>query len=317
MFFALAAVFLWRNFARKTNFTDRISDTTKQGSKTFPGFITNTAETSIDLDLLLSGGPGKDGIPAINQPKFASISDAKVDDEVLGILVEFEGEKRYYPFNIIVWHEVVNDSIKDTHYAVTFCPLCGSAIVFNRRVDSQVLQFGVSGFLFESNLVMYDTATESFWSQSKGEAIVGDFLGTKLEVLPLQQITFAELKEKHPEAIVLSRDTGHIRSYGLNPYGGYGNSEDILFPVSVTDKRFSAKEIMYVIPLAEKSVAFPQLKLKEGKAETFELDGSTLEAIREGDEIDVKRSGEVLPGYFEMWFSWATQHQDDGVVWEI
>lgn len=280
------------------------------------GFRTDITERSIDLDRLLPGGPGKDGIPALTDLTFLPPAMAELDEDVRGILVDFEGERRFYPFNILVWHEVANDSIGNSHFAVTFCPLCGSGIVFNREVAGEVLEFGVSGLLFESNLVMYDQASHSFWSQSLGEAVVGSHTGSRLEILPMQLLTFEEAWRKYPDMRVLSDDTGFARDYDRNPYSGYDESESLLFPVSVQDKRFPAKDLMYVFRLGERSVAFPLERLSEEGA-TGVLDGTTVEASREGGEIRVTLDDRPVPGYIEMWFSWATQHQQDGLVWEL
>ena len=279
------------------------------------GLQTDTNNALVPLNQIFSGGPGKDGIPALNHPTFVSIENADVDDETLGILVNINGVERYYPYNILVWHEIVNDSIGDTHFAVTFCPLCGSAIVFDRTLDDEILTFGVSGLLYESNLLMYDTETESLWSQAKNEAVVGTYAGTKLTVLSMRLLTFAALQEKHPDAAVLSTDTGYDRHYGVDPYTGYGLSENLYFPVSVSDKRFPAKEIFYVVPYGKHSVAFPEKSLSDSS--TFTLEDKALTATRNRDGITVTSDGETLPGYYEMWFSWATHHQEDGVVWEI
>jgi hypothetical protein len=167
------------------------------------GLETDPRTHSIDLDLILGGGPVKDGIPSIDDPAFVSVQEADIADEVQGILVDFEGVQRYYPFSILVWHEVVNDSIGDTHFAVTFCPLCGSGVVFDRDVDGDVLEFGVSGLLYESNLLMYDRDTESLWSQSLGEAVVGEKTGAVLDILFMQLVDFATLADDYPDAQVL------------------------------------------------------------------------------------------------------------------
>lgn len=280
-------------------------------SKALPNFPdTDLSNASINTELILSGGPGKDGIPAISNPKFVDLSDAKVGDDVLGILVDLEDQKRFYPYNILVWHEIVNDEIGDTKFSVTFCPLCGSAIVFDRRQH----EFMVSGYLFESNLLMYDRTTESLWSQSRGEAVVGDLVGERLDILPMQLITFAELKENHSDALVLSRDTGHSRDYDFYPYGDYEEVDGLIFPVSIKDNSFRAKQIMYVVPLGEKSLAIPQFLLSD-KNLSSSIVGKDITISNSGGEIFAIVDGESLPGYYEMWFSWATHHQDDGIVW--
>jgi hypothetical protein len=280
------------------------------------GLQTDTLETIIDLDLIVSGGPGKDGIPALNSPAFSKIEDADFPDEAPGIFIEFDGERRFYPYAILVWHEIVNDRVGSVDVAVTFCPLCATGIVFDRRIGDDVLTFGVSGLLFESNLLMYDTGTESLWSQAKTEAVVGSYAGTKLNVLPMQLITFRELEEKYPEAEVLSTDTGYRRDYQRNPYAGYEETEALYYPVSVSDKRYPAKEILYVIPLDNASIALPYREIQDGKVHTFTTLDKELIVERDGSEIFVTIDGASAPGYYEMWFSWATHHQDDGIVLE-
>ena len=289
----------------------------KIAGRKLPGLDTNTDKTSINLDLILSGGPGKDGIPALSNPKFVGIDNAQLEDQAFGVLVNMNNQKRYYPYNILVWHEIVNDSIGNVDFAVTFCPLCGSAIVVDRNVSGEVLEFGVSGYLYESNLLMYDSKTESLWSQAKTEAVVGDYLGTKLQVLDMQLISFVELKQKHGDAQVLSRDTGYQRDYSFYPYGNYEISDNLYFPVSVSDSRFSSKEVMYAFSLGNQYIAFAQKELQEGAIETFKLNGHNLIAERDGDEIVVINNGQRVSGYYEMWFSWATHHQNDGIVWEM
>lgn len=277
---------------------------------------TNTDKTDIDLDLVLSGGPGKDGIPAINNPKFTSASEANFADDSFGVFVDIDGVRRFYPYPIIVWHEIVNDSIGDNNFAITFCPLCGTAIAFNREVDGNILQFGVSGLLFESNLLMYDIKTESLWSQARGRVVVGDLLGTELDIIPIQLITFKEVKEKYPDVKVLSKDTGYGRNYDIAPYSGYEDTDRLYFPVSVSDKRLPTKEIMYVVPFEDKSFSFTKDSIPAGET-TIVSGGDKLRIVKDGGEIEVFVNDEFKPGYFEMWFSWATHHQEDGVLLEI
>jgi cytochrome c biogenesis protein CcdA len=299
----------------KTNTREIMEEYINSGK--FRKFKTNLENASIDINNILSGGPGKDGIPALTDPKFVSIDKAELTDDVLGVLIDIDGQKRYYPYNILVWHEVVNDKIGDQEIAVTFCPLCGSAIVFDRNVEDKVLEFGVSGFLYESNLLMYDKETESFWSQAGLEAVVGDYTGTKLKVLPMQLVPFDDIKIKYPDTKVLSRDTGHSRQYDFYPYGGYQESDELYFPVSVSDKQFKAKEVMFVVPYNGLSIAFPHLDLEDQKKAILDIEGKKFEAFRDDDRVTVTMDGEEIPFYYEMWFSWATQHQEDGVVWEV
>lgn len=276
---------------------------------------TDLASASIPLDQILSGGPGRDGIPAMGNPMFVSIEAADLSDEIEGVFIDIDGVQRFYPFTILVWHEIVNDVIGDTPFAVTFCPLCGSAITFDRRVSERVYEFGVSGYLYESNMLMYDRQTESLWSQALGEAVVGVHVGDALSILPMQQITIGQLREDFPDAVVMSTDTGHIRNYGVYPYGDYEETARTIFPVSVSDQRYFAKEIMYVMPIGDTSVALPKDQL-EDTAE-MEIDGQILRVERDGGRINATLGGESIPGYFEMWFSWATHHHDSGIVWDL
>ena len=189
--------------------------------------------------------------------------------------------------------------------------------VLRRGVDGEVLDFGVSGKLYESNLLMFDRKTESLWSQSRGEAVVGDMLGTKLDIYPTNFLTFAQVREQFPGAEILSRDTGHDRNYDFDPYSGYGDNENTLFPISVRDERFSAKELFYVVPVGEHSVAIKLKDLTEGVVARVAVGDDELEVSADGGVLNARLNGEgeSLPNYVEMWFSWATHHQEDGIIW--
>ena len=187
---------------------------------------TNFNKTSIDYGQILSGGPPKDGIPSIDKPKFSSIKDAEdlADSEpVIG--VEIGGEARAYPLRILIWHEIVNDVIGNEPIAVTYCPLCNSAIVFDRRLDGTTLEFGTTGKLRNSDLVMYDRQTESWWQQFTGEAIVGELTGKELKSIPARLESFENFKTRHPDGVVLVPNDKSRRAYGRNPYVGYDSAE--------------------------------------------------------------------------------------------
>lgn len=298
-----------------------INDIGKEGltfeQNEFKGFglSTDTSKSIIDIDAVRNGNVGKDGIPAINEPKFVSLEDANVNYDTRGILLSINNVVRFYPYNILVWHEIVNDSIDNVYFSVTFCPLCDSGIVFDRRVEGTVLKFGVSGFLFESNLLMYDTKTESLWSQARGEAVIGEYAGTELKILPFQLLTFAEVRDKYVDAQVLSTNTGYSRNYNSVPYGGYLDNEETIFPISIQDKRFHSKELFYIIPFEGMSYAARYKEIPQGES-TLGADGTTFNFERDGGEIIVTKDGELVPTYFELWFSWAVHHQEDGVVLE-
>ncbi len=196
-------------------------------------FVTDGVKHSIPLDEILGGGPPKDGIPSIDDPKYISTADASdwLNDEESGLAFSNNGVDRFYPFQILVFHEIVNDTIGGDRVLITYCPLCLSGIVFDPLVDGERVEFGTSGKLWQSNLVMYDRLTGSLWSQILGEAVVGEQTGTKLKVLPFDQMRFGKWKEQYPDGEVLSRDTGATRFYGHDPYGNYYTTPGVFFPV--------------------------------------------------------------------------------------
>ena len=179
-------------------------------------------EPLIDPDSLRSGGPPPDGIPAIDNPRFEKAKDVGWLDPNESVLSFTEnGETRAYPIQVMVWHEIVNDTVGGTPVAITYCPLCNSAVALDRRVDDLVLTFGTSGMLHKSDLVMYDRQTESLWPQLGFKAAIGHLTGTEPEVLSLSTVPWQEFRDENPNAWVLSRDTGFSRDYGRNPYRGY------------------------------------------------------------------------------------------------
>ncbi len=199
------------------------------------GWETNFCKHSIPYDEIFSGGPPRDGIPPIDNPRYESIAsaDSWIEDLEPVIALIHNGEARAYPLQIMTWHEIVNDTIGGDPVAVTFCPLCNTALVFRRpSIAGETLTFGTSGNLRYSDLVMWDRQTESWWQQFTGEAIVGDLTGTRLEPLPTAIISWADFKNEYPDGQVLSIETGFRRSYGRNPYAGYDNVNNLPFAFS-------------------------------------------------------------------------------------
>ena len=259
----------------------------------------------------LSGGPPKDGIPAIDTPTFVPLAEFDRPDSVQAIVLVGDEAVKVYPYNILLWHEIVNDTVDGTPVAITFCPLCGSAIVFNRTLpDGEVTTFGVSGSLLESNMIMYDRATESLWQQSTGEALAGTHYLSTLALEPFQLLTLGDIRDMYPNAQVLSENTGHRRNYGRNPYAGYETDNRFVFEPSQIDTRLPAKEIMVVVPLAEEVLVARWSALRATGGTTHDTDaGSYTFAVDESGRLTVTdRSGKTYPFYFEMWFSAAVQH---------
>lgn len=184
---------------------------------------TNWELHTIHYSEILSGGPPRDGIPSIDDPQFVSQTEAEtwLQGTEPVVAVDLEGEARAYPLQILTWHEIVNDTIGELPIVVTFCPLCNSAIVFERTLDGEAVTFGTSGLLRNSDLIMYDRRTETLWQQFTGEAIVGDKVGTTLTFLPSSLISFNDFRAAYPDGVVLSQETGFDRDYGRNPYAGY------------------------------------------------------------------------------------------------
>lgn len=281
------------------------------------GLSTNTVIKSVNLSDIISGGPGKDGIPAIRKPKFTGVSGASntITPQTLGIAAGIN-EKKFYPYNILVWHEVVDDKIDGIPVAITFCPLCGSAIVFNRQIDNKtVLEFGVSGLLYQSNLLMYGNETESLWSQVRGEAVIGDYTGKKLQIIKSDLLNFSDFKSKYPNGKVLSTDTGYQRDYSFYPYGDYDANSEIYFPTKKFDNRLPLKEIVYVIRVDDGVAVFPIKDLKIVKEADLEVNGKKIIVVSKDGEIVSSVNEIETPGYYAMYFSVVAQ-ENNVTMWK-
>ena len=224
---------------------ESITESSTQNSDTLSIMETNGIKHLIPLDKIKGGGPPKDGIPSIDNPIFADVNNSQFvadSDTVIGL--EINGEAKAYPLFILVWHEIVNDDVGGVPVSVTYCPLCYTNQVFERIIDGNVVEFGTSGKLYNSNLLMYDRYTESYWSQALGMAVKGELTGYQLNLVPFDVITWGDWKMLHPETLVLTTDTGHIRSYATDPYGNYYTEPRIMFPVDNHDDRLHPKEII-------------------------------------------------------------------------
>ncbi len=219
---------------------------------------------TVDTDLIVPGGPPPDGIPPIDDPAFVDPGDVGwlvAQEPVLS--VEVRGEVRAYPVRILMWHEIVNDRIGGEPVTVTYCPLCNTGIAFRRPIiDGDLLDFGTSGRLFHSNLVMYDRQTGTYWSQATLEAIVGPLAGRRLEFIPAQLVSWGDWRAAHPGGRVLSQDTGFDRAYGQNPYQGYDSPGNDPFLFSGDpDPRLPATEHVLGVDASGRQVAFPYTEL--------------------------------------------------------
>ncbi len=199
---------------------------------------------TIPSDEIFDGGPGKDGIPSIDQPMYTpgTVVDYLEDDDLIVGVIN-NGIPKAYPHFILDWHEIVNDRVGDVRLAVTYCPLTGTAIGWNRIIDGEETQFGVSGKLYNTNLIPYDRMTDSYWSQIGLECVNGDLLSRQVETYPVIETSWKTWNEAYPNSFVLNTETGFDRSYGVYPYGDYITNDDkLFFPVEPFDERLPAKE---------------------------------------------------------------------------
>jgi hypothetical protein len=227
---------------------------------------TDFSRRTVDLAEIESGGPPKDGIPAIDRPRFVSARVARgwLKPREPVIVVRLARDARAYPLQILMFHEIVNDVVAGVPVAVTFCPLCNASFVFDRRVAGRMLDFGTTGRLRFSDLVMYDRQTESWWQQFTGKGIVGRYAGTELARLPSEIVAFEDYAAAYPGGLVLSRETGFARPYGRNPYAGYDRIDQSPFLFTATpDRRLPPMERVLSVSVAGKHRIYPLTLLEK------------------------------------------------------
>lgn len=260
-----------------------------------------------DWSEIISGGPPKDGIPALSDPQFIEVGqESRIGPTEPVITVEVDGARpRAYPIRYLTWHEIVNDTIGGVPVAVTFCPLCNSALTFDRRVGGRVLSFGVSGKLRHSDMIMYDRETQSWWQQAIGEGIVGEMTGVQLDLLPSWMESWAEFSARHPDGLVMAEPSWN-RPYGRNPYRGYDSSKrpflysgetpphgipPLMRVVRVGDRAWPMTRLAEAGTLREAGV---ELRWQAGQASA--LDAGTIAAGRDVGSVRVRDgAGRDLP----------------------
>jgi hypothetical protein len=273
----------------------------------------------VPVDEIHLGGPPRDGIPAIDRPRFLSAGRAaflRDDDRVLGL--ELDGAAKAYPIRILNWHEIVNDQVGGQRVAITYCPLCGTGVAFRASADGRTLTFGVSGLLYNSDVLLYDRETESLWSQILKRAVTGPMRGERLTPLPLTHTSWRAWEKEHPETLVLSTETGFDRDYDRDPYGEYENERGLYFPVRAESRRYHPKERVLGLEIDGRFKAYPFAELaRAGKDEIIdELAGRKIrvhfdeenESVRAFDAL-----GNQLPGIVGFWFAWYAFHPDTQV----
>jgi hypothetical protein len=285
-----------------------------------------TSDNGFDLDGSLipaeevqQGGPPRDGIPAIDNPKFVTVGEADFldrEDRVLGIVRD--GQARAYPISILNWHEIVNDRIGGERIAVTYCPLCGTGVAYRSQARGRSLSFGVSGLLYNSDVLLYDRETESLWSQIMAKAVTGPMRGEKLEVLPLTHTSWKAWKREHPDTLLLSEDTGFSRDYSRDPYGSYAEERGLFFAVSAESRRYHPKEQVLGVEIGGKFKAYPFSELsRAGQAQIEDrFNGRTLRIRYDRDNRSARaydEKGRQLPAINGFWFAWYAFHPETEV----
>ncbi len=263
-------------------------------------FSTDFSIHSVPYSEILSGGPPKDGIPAVDDPKFVPVEDAGewLDPLEPVLLFQHGDEARAYPIQILMYHEIVNDSVGDLAVTLTFCPLCNTGIAFERKVDGEVLDFGTTGRLRFSNLIMYDRQTETWWQQASGQAIAGELTGKSLTFLPVSMVSWEQFKESFPDGQVLSRDTGFQRPYGRNPYAGYDNINNppFLYRGPATPGELPAVARVLTIDTGEEAAAYPYETLQEVKVVNDTVGGQDVVVLWQAGTASALDANSVAGG---------------------
>jgi len=260
------------------------------------GWKTNFSRSNVDLGEIFSGGPPKDGIPPIDKPVFLSVAEGSRAHEDREPVIAFEhaGDARAYPLSILIWHEIANDTVGGVPVAVTFCPLCNTAIVFDRQLEGRVLDFGTTGNLRHSDLVMYDRQTESWWQQVTGEAIVGSMTGKRLTFLPAVIVAWGDFKAAYPQGQVLSSQTGFQRDYGHNPYTGYDDVDEPPFLFRGTaDGRLPPKERVVTVSLGGEDAAYPWPVLQAQGAINDAVGGQPVVVLWQKGTVSALDKGDI------------------------
>lgn len=266
---------------------------------------------------LYQGCEARDCIPSIDQPKYTDVAsvDFLADDELV-LALEINGDARAYPAKILNYHEIVNDYIGGEPVAVTFCPLCGSGVAFDRRIDGEEVSFGVSGVLHDNDLVMYDRTSNTLWQQITGEAIMGEKLGQHLTILPMTMVEWGEWKATHPDTQVLTLDTGFGMDYNNDRYTQYIENDQIYFPVGNTSSVMHPKTVVHGIDAGELHFAINEKELKEKGTATVQVGEQSFDLSFNDDGFVIAKTdhGEEYTGIRLFWFAWYNFHPDTAVV---
>lgn len=277
------------------------------------GYDENTPQ-SVNLKDLRQGCPARDCIPSIDNPKYVSADAAShVGDDDPVITLAYKGDYWAFPTLILDRHEIVNDVFGDDPLAVTWCPLCGSAVGIERTIGGTVTTFGVSGVLYNSDLVLYDRKTETLWDQIEARGIVGPLADEHLTFVPVSMSKWSKWRAKHPETLVLSADTGFDFDYSQDRYAEYRDSTRLFMPVSNEDNRLHAKTVVYGFDLDFGSIAYTEKLLAEPYTHKF-AGKKALVTLGEDGFVTMQRDGQTYHPIRVFWFAWYTFHPDTDVA---
>ena len=275
------------------------------------------SNASIDPEEIVLGGPPRDGIPAINQPKFIAADkvDYLHDDDIVMALVRGD-IARAYPTRILVWHEIVNDVIGGDQVAVTYCPLCGTGMVFERAINGQERTFGVSGLLYQSDVLMYDKESESLWSQLAMKAVSGAEVGAELTWLSSEHMTWKAWRDQYPRGEVLSTDTGYRRNYSGEAYASYFASDRTMFPVSHLRRELPNKAWVIGVIIDGEAKAYPVRTLPDNQVIHDMVGNAPVSVLYDAEKrhprvTDVQ--GEQIPSVMVFWFAWQAFYPETGL----
>lgn len=272
----------------------------------------------VPKEAILQGGPPKDGIPSIDNPKFLKSAQVKQngqikdDDRVLGIY--HNGIAKAYPIAIMNWHEIVNDEFDGEMISITFCPLCGTGMAFE---TDDIGKLGVSGLLYNSDMLLYDRKTESLWSQVMETAISGRFKGDKLRSIPMTYTTWKGWHSAYPESLLLSRDTGYSRDYDSSPYIGYPTSNVQYFPTANSDNRYRKKEPVIGLKVGSHTKVWPLVELRQSSLPIQDNVGGQAITINYDELTDrawiTNSHNELMATVRGFWFAWIAFYPDTEV----
>ena len=280
------------------------------------GFVLDGA--SVPVNEIRRGGPGRDGIPSLDKPAFVTAEKAKFlrpDDRVLGVTLN--NVQRAYPIRILNYHEIVNDRFGHRPIVITYCPLCGSGMAFDATIEGRHLIFGVSGLLYNSDVLLYDRQTGSLWSQIMSTAVTGTMKGTQLQSIPIAHTTWRDWKTRHPDTTVLSTKTRFQRNYRVNPYPNYGRSGRLYFPVAKENSQYSRKSMVMGLEIDGRFKAYPFEELEKGP--------SLFQDRFRGQQFDVyydeqnqtarilDADGNEVPTLIAFWFAWYAFHPETDI----